>query len=218
MSTFFGTLTGFTLPYTDISSDTLLPNFGQDYLNDYEYKNTGFTNGYPNSGFTATSTGYTFIAIGTSRLSELKKYGSDGYTVATGSGVEPDGTTWISYTIDTLNFQDFSDGTTQITGTTPNFRHTTTGFTMSGATDGFSTKFGYTSGNATNFATEYVINNMLTRNEHFLGFVEQPTVYSDVFVERGKQGVMENNLRLGEIDNMGELSVYGNKFFTIKKQ
>jgi hypothetical protein len=48
--------------------------------------------------------------------------------------------------------------------------------------------------------------------------VEQPTVYSDVFVERGKQGVMENNLRLGEIDNMGELSVYGNKFFTIKKQ
>jgi hypothetical protein len=59
---------------------------------------------------------------------------------------------------------------------------------------------------------------MLTRNEHFLGFVEQPTVYSDVFVERGKQGVMENNLRLGEIDNMGELSVYGNKFFTIKKQ
>jgi hypothetical protein len=129
-----------------------------------------------------------------------------------------DGTTYTGYTIDTLNFQDFSDGTTQIKGTTPNFRHTTTGFTMSGATDGLSKKFRYTSGNTTNFATEYVINNMLTRNEHFLGFVEQPTVYSDVFVERGKQGVMENNLRLGEIDNMGELSVYGNKFFTIKKQ
>ena len=37
MPTFFGTLTGFTLPYTDISSDTLTPNSGSDYLNDYEY-------------------------------------------------------------------------------------------------------------------------------------------------------------------------------------
>jgi hypothetical protein len=59
---------------------------------------------------------------------------------------------------------------------------------------------------------------MLTREEHFLGFVEQPRVYSDIFVSRGKQGVMENNLRLGEIDSMGELSVYGNKYFKIKKQ
>lgn len=217
MSIFFGTLTGFTLPYTDISSDTLLPNLGQDYLNDYEYKNTGFTNGYPNSGFTATSTGFTFIAIGTSRLSELKKYGSTDY-INTTTGTTSDGTTYIEYEIDSLKFQDFSDGTTQITGTTPNFRHTTTGYTMSGASDGLSKKFTYTSGNTTNFVTEFVINNMLTRNEHFLGFVEQPTVYSDVFVERGKQGVMENNLRLGEIDNMGELSVYGNKFFTIRKQ
>ena len=80
--------------------------------------------------------------------------------------------------------------------------------------DGYTEISGHTSG----FTKTEVINKMLTRNEHFLGFVEQPTVYSDVFVERGKQGVMENNLRLGEIDNMGELNVYGNKFFTIKKQ
>jgi hypothetical protein len=210
MADSLGSIT-FTIPYT--SSEIT-----QTYLNDYEYTNTGFTNGYPNSGFTATSTGYTFIAIGTSRLSELKKYGSGGYTQSITTGITSDGITWKGYTIDTLNFQDFSDGTTQITGTTPNFRHTTTGFTMTNGTDSTSKRFGYTSGNTTNFATEYVINNMLTRNEHFLGFVEQPTVYSDVFVERGKQGVMENNLRLGEIDNMGELSVYGNKFFTIKKQ
>jgi hypothetical protein len=59
---------------------------------------------------------------------------------------------------------------------------------------------------------------MVTREEHFLGFVEQPRVYSDIFVSRGKQGVLENNLRLGEIDSMGELSVYGNKYFKIKKQ
>jgi len=79
---------------------------------------------------------------------------------------------------------------------------------------------GYTEilGNTSGFTQEEVINYMLTREEHFLGFVEQPRVYSDVFVSRGKQGVMENNLRLGEIDSMGELSVYGNKFFKIKKQ
>jgi hypothetical protein len=34
MSDFFGTLTGFTIPYTNISSDTLSPNGGLDYLND----------------------------------------------------------------------------------------------------------------------------------------------------------------------------------------
>jgi hypothetical protein len=59
---------------------------------------------------------------------------------------------------------------------------------------------------------------MLTRNEHFLGFIDDPTVYSDIFVERGRQGVMEVNLRLGEIDNMSELDVYGNGFFKVKKQ
>jgi hypothetical protein len=29
---------------------------------------------------------------------------------------------------------------------------------------------------------------------------------------------MENNLRLGEIDNMSELDVYGNGYFNVKKQ
>jgi hypothetical protein len=73
-------------------------------------------------------------------------------------------------------------------------------------------------GDTSNYTKEEIFNQMLTRNEHFLGFVEQPTIYSDVFVERGKQGVMENNLRLGEIDNMGELSIYGNGFFNVRKQ
>ena len=59
---------------------------------------------------------------------------------------------------------------------------------------------------------------VLSRNEHFLGFVDEPKIYSDIYVERGKQGVMEMNLRLGEIDNMGELSVYGNGYFKVKKQ
>jgi hypothetical protein len=196
MATYFGTLTGFTLPYTNISSDTL-PGGGQSYLNDLEYV----------SGVKARPSGSTpslsFIAIGSSRLSELKKYGTTGYTQTLEYGTIS-GVTYTGYTIDGLSYRDLANGFTQITGQTANYYSTIPS--------------GYTTGDATNFATEYVINKVLTRNEHFLGFIEQPRVYSDVFVERGKQGVMEMNFRLGEIDNMGELSVYGNGFFNVKKQ
>ena len=43
-------------------------------------------------------------------------------------------------------------------------------------------------------------------------------IYSDIFVERGKMGVSEFNLRLSEIDNLGELDIYGNGFFNVQKQ
>ena len=96
--------------------------------------------------------------------------------------------TWSGYTIDGLYYRDFEDGYTMISGTT------------------------------NNYTKEEVINQMVTRNEHFLGFIDEPTVYSDVFVERGKQGVMEKNLRLLEIDNVGEMDIYGNGYFNVRKQ
>ena len=99
-----------------------------------------------------------------------------------------DGTTWSGYTLDNLYYQDFSDGYTMITGST------------------------------STFTKEEVINRMITRNEHFIGFIDEPTIYSDIFVERGKQGVMEKNLRLGEIDNVGEIDIYGNGYFNVRKQ
>jgi hypothetical protein len=99
-----------------------------------------------------------------------------------------DGTTWSGYTLDNLYYQDFSDGYTMITGST------------------------------STFTREEVINTMITRNEHFIGFIDEPTIYSDIFVERGKQGVMEKNLRLSEIDNIGEMEIYGNGYFNIRKQ
>lgn len=98
------------------------------------------------------------------------------------------GGSYTGYTIDNLSYKDYEDGTTMITGVT------------------------------TNFYREEVFNQMITRNEHFIGFIDEPTIYSDVFVERGKQGVLEMNLRLGEIDNLGELDIYGNGFFQVKKQ
>lgn len=95
---------------------------------------------------------------------------------------------YSAYTIDNLYYKDYPDGYTTITGTTS----------------------GYT--------REEVFNNLITRNEHFLGFVDEPIIYSDIFVERGKQSVLENNLRLGEVDSVGELDTYQNEYFIIKKQ
>jgi hypothetical protein len=164
-----GTFSGFTIPYTNITGQT------QNYLNDLDYSglNTGYTT-------------FTYAAIGKSKISELKLYGTNTYSGVT-TGVT-NGVSYSAYTIDNLYYQDFADGITTITGTT-------SGFTK-----------------------EEVINKVITRNEHFLGFIDEPVIYSDIFVERGKQGVMEKTLRLSEIDNTGELSIYGNGYFNIRKQ
>jgi hypothetical protein len=162
-----GTFSGFTIPYTVLTTD-------QDYLNDLDYTN--------NTGQTT----FKYFAIGGSRINEKKLYGSSNYLGVTG-GVDEIGS-YSAYTIDNLTYKDYSDGYTMITGTT-------VGFTK-----------------------EEVFNNLITRNEHFLGFIDEPTIYSDIFVERGKLGVMEFNLRLGEIDNTGELQIYGNGFYNVKKQ
>jgi len=95
---------------------------------------------------------------------------------------------YTGYTIDGLFYMDYADGYTHITGCTSGFTH------------------------------EELYNGMITRDEHLIGFLDPPQIYSDIFIERGKQGVMERNLRLGEIDNIGELSVYGSGFFKVKKQ
>lgn len=113
-----------------------------------------------------------------------------GQTTPTGitTGTTEDGLSWSGYTIDDFYYQDFKNGYTMITGT------------------------------SIGVPKEEVPISCLTRNEHFIGFIDEPTVYSDVFVERGKQGVMEKNLRLSEIDNIGELEIYGNGYFNIRKQ
>jgi uncharacterized protein (TIGR02145 family) len=95
---------------------------------------------------------------------------------------------YTGYTIDGLFYMDYPDGYTHITGMTS----------------------GYT--------CEELYQGMITRDEHLIGFLDTPQIFSDIFVERGKQGVMERNLRLGEIDSIGELGIYGSGFFKVKKQ
>jgi hypothetical protein len=165
-----GTFTGVTVPaYSNLTGQT------QDYLTDLDYTN--------NTGYTS----FTYLSLGRSRISEKKLYGENIYSGVT-TGITEDNVSYSAYTIDNLEYRDYEDGYTSITGTT-------SGFTK-----------------------EEVFDSLLTRNEHFLGFIEDPIIYSDIFVERGKQNVMEKNLRLVEIDNIGELDLYGNGYFTIKKQ
>lgn len=167
----FGTFTGLTIPaYTNLTGQT------QNYLNDLDYTN--------NTGYTPS--GFTYLSIGKSRISEKKLYGSNNYSGVTTGTTE--GLIYSAYTIDGLYYRDFSNGYTSITGTT------------------------------SGYSKEEVYNKILTRNEHFLGFIEDPIIYSDIFVERGKQNVMEKNLRLGEIDSTGEIDIYGNGYFIVRKQ
>lgn len=108
-----------------------------------------------------------------------------------GSGNQYTGLTitsgYTGYTIDGLSYIDTPEGDTIITGSTEDFYN------------------------------EEVYNGMITRNEHFIGFIDEPQIFSDVFVERGQMSVMEKNLRLSEIDNIGELENYGNGYFNIRK-
>ena len=191
-----GSITFYVPSYPQIG-DTF-SGITQDYLNFYDsglYPDnitiTGQTSTYPYTG----NTTFTYLGIGSSRIDEKKKYGSNVYEGTT-TGTTTEGLKFTGYTIsntgDTkisvMYYRDFEDGYTLITG------------------------------NTMNFLKEEIIDFMLTRNEHFLGFVAEPKIYSEIFIDRPKQSVMEFNFRLGEINNIGQLSSYENGFFKIQKQ
>jgi hypothetical protein len=196
------TYTGTSLPYYNIPDEYYLESGRtQNYLNDVEYNPpTGYTQDVFNNAY-GSYTGFTYLGIGGSRIEEKRKYGSTSYS---------DDVTTGTTTFDTGEVLSYNEYSFTITGTPL----TTTIITYRDYEDGTT----FITGNTSGFTKEEVINQSITRNEHFLGFVDDPTIYSDIFVERGKQGVLEKTLRLGEVDNMGELSLYGNGYFKVRKQ
>lgn len=62
-----------------------------------------------------------------------------------------------------------------------------------------------------------LIMSAITKNEGLINVIDQPEVQTNVFIERGKQGVLEYIERIGEIDNVGDLEKYGYGFFNVKK-
>ena len=151
---------------------------------------TGMSVNYLNNLEYTNNTGYTTFSYAAISKSRIDEKKLYGSNTYSGvtAGVTIDGSPYSGYTIDGLYYQDFEDGITTITGTTS----------------------GYTK--------EEVFNTMITRNEHFLGFIDEPVIYSDIFVDRGKQGVLEKSLRLTEMDSTGELNIYGNGYFNVRKQ
>lgn len=164
-----------------------------DYLNNSKF-----------SGFTGSSV-LKYMSIGGSKIGELKKYGEA--TVSSSMYVTGlfSGSAYTGYTLETGSIISGSLNTGSISTNSLWYMDFADGYTM-------------ITGNTSNFSKEEVINNVITRNEHFIGFIDDPSVYSDIFVERGRQGIMEQNLRLGEIDSILELDVYGNGFFKVRKQ
>lgn len=146
------------------------------------------------TGLTPNAT-INFRGIGKSRIDEIKLYGKNaGYSGLT--IVDQ----YSGYTIDNLFYVDYPIEVDGITYIETIISGSTTGSTLE------------------EFYSDEVYNGMVTRNEYFLGFIEEPTIYSDIIVDRGKLGVMEKNFRLNEIDNTGELELYGNGYFKVRKQ
>ena len=185
-------ITGSTFP-TDLGTLT----FTVPYT--YNPPVTGVTKDYLEDYRTLTgnvdpSTGVTisFLAVGKSRIDEFRMYGGSNQYSGLTEYYNIVGDLVTGYTINELFYMDYSDGYTHITGNTSSSNYSMEEYS------------GYTG--------------MITRDEHLIGFMDTPQISSDIFVERGKQGVMERNLRLGEIDSTGELNIYGGGYFNVRKQ
>ena len=130
-----------------------------------------------------------------SKILDLRRYGSNPYTVgyvftknnqfygkinSVNNGI-------TGYTIDNIDYYDLPDGKTfyvvSSNGLTPNDLDPT----------------------------------IITKNEQLLDFVMAPQVQTDIYVERGKYSAFEAIERLGEVDNMGDLERYGYGFFKINE-
>ena len=100
----------------------------------------------------------------------------------------PDATnTYTAYTINNIDYYDYNDDTTI-------FIVESSGIT-----------------------SDMIVCSGLTKNEVLLNVIDEAEVQSDVFIDRGKVSAYERVQRLNEIDNIGELMIYGYKFYNIVK-
>lgn len=139
---------------------------------------------------TITITGYS-----TSHLNELEQYGQNKFVV--GKLVKKYGEsyglvneiteTYTAYTVNGVSYYDYPDGTTIY----------------------FAESVGLTE--------DMLDEQPITKEEVLIGFVSSPEIQSDIFIDRGKISAAEPLLRLGEVDNIGDLTLYGYGYFKINK-
>lgn len=171
----------------------------------YDYIFTGDSNtnlsDHDSSLYTTTPflvTGYT-----KSSINDLKSYGPKynlfggkfklnvpvtGTSGSVGVVLGPDPTdTYTAYTINDILYWDLNDGTTIF----------------------FAESYGIQE-------SEYTLS-AITKNEALLNAIDEPQIQSTLFVERGKISALEAVQRLGEVDNLGDISKYGYGYFKVKK-
>jgi hypothetical protein len=54
-----------------------------------------------------------------------------------------------------------------------------------------------------------------TRKEYLFGITSSPTVFDDLFIDRGRATAIQSHMQLSEIKNMSDLINYGNGFYNL---
>ena len=57
----------------------------------------------------------------------------------------------------------------------------------------------------------------ITKDELLMNVIDEPVAQSDVLMDRGKQSGLEGLIRIGEVDNVGDLLKYGYGFFKVNE-
>ena len=162
----------------------------------YDYIFTGDSNNSVSEQVSSSYVPTPFSVSGTcfSNLLELERYGTTKYLIGVPVikngdvfGVVTEITdTYTAYTIQNINYVDFSDGET-------NYFIQSSGFT-----------------------SDFMVSEPLVKEEFLIGINGEPTAYSDVFIDRGKNSALERIERLGEVNSVGTLEKYGYKFFNVE--
>jgi len=195
-----------TTPYTDVvasnpNGEAFFIPAGGNWLNtpvsyDYIFSGDAVNEVLAQTSNNFTTVPFTISGITKSRITELALYGSVKYVV--GAVVIKNGQIWGSvsdmndiftaYTITDINYYDYADGLTL-------FFEQSSGFTE------------------TNLSQHPI-----TKEEVLIKVIDQPQVQTNVFVERGKNSAYEKIQRFGEVDNLGDLILYGYGFYNVVKK
>lgn len=160
---------------------------------DYIFSGDAVNEVVPQTSAQYVTVPFTISGFSKSRITELAQYGPRKYQV--GVPVISNGqiwgalfvtaTTYTGYTIQGVDYYDYSDGTTiffeQSSGLTPN--------------------------NLTAVP--------ITKDEVLLKVMDEPQIATNVYIERGKNSAYERIQRLGEVDNLGDMINYGYGFFNV---
>lgn len=55
----------------------------------------------------------------------------------------------------------------------------------------------------------------IAKEEYLLGIISKPEIKNDVFIDRGQNTVLENHLKMSEIETLEHLVNYGNGYFNV---